>query len=349
MGNSLDRIAQRLRERVEYSSESDLFDSEYASASGPSYLANELYQRTMRLKGSLIEEFQNQSLSDFYSTEVLENEYGSCLKISHSTSQAISLKRSQRVLAALSGELQLIYGIGPSLASDLKCDGYESISDLESHEKWGRSAKALLEHFHDCDVRQLQSNLERWFPKSHTAGYQLIELCHHDQIIFFDIESLGLFGRPAILFGVGRINAGELLVEQYLVRDIMEELPALLEIGNALGEEPALVTYNGRAFDSNFLQERWGYYGLMFDFEPIHFDLLYAARKRFRDELPNAKLETVEQHFGVKREIDLPGSLVPDFYNTYLEQENIGPLIPIIEHNKQDIISPGILLSEFCK
>ena len=347
MSNSLERIAQRLRERVEFTSESDLFDSEFVSATGPSYLANDQYQQTMRLKAGLIHEFDGKSLTDFYSTEVIENEYGSCLKISHDVSQSVSLNSSNQVIDDLSQELRLLYGVGPSLEAKLRDEGFHSIEDLIDHPRWGDDANEILGCLNSRDLKQIQAKLERWFPRSHPVGYQLIELCRDDHIIFFDIESLGLFGRPAILFGLGRIENGSLLVEQYLVRDIMEELPALLEIGNVLGGEPALVTYNGRAFDSNFLQERWGYYGLMFDFEPIHFDLLYAARGRFKDKLPNAKLETVERHYGVVREIDLPGSLVPEFYNTYLEQENVGPLIPIIEHNKQDIISLGILLSEF--
>jgi hypothetical protein len=61
------------------------------------------------------------------------------------------------------------------------------------------------------------------------------------------------------------------------------------------------------------------------------------------------RLETVERCFGLERTIDLPSSLVPDFYNTYLETGNIGPLIPIIEHNKHDLIALGVLLVELSR
>ncbi len=43
---------------------------------------------------------------------------------------------------------------------------------------------------------------------------------------------------------------------------------------------------------------------------------------------------------------DVPSSLVPEFYKTYLQTGNIGPLIPIVEHNQQDIITLALILSQ---
>jgi len=43
--------------------------------------------------------------------------------------------------------------------------------------------------------------------------------------------------------------------------------------------------------------------------------------------------------FNVVRKDHIPSFLVPDYYNAYLRTKNIGSLVPIIEHNKQDIIS----------
>ena len=245
--------------------------------------------------------------------------------------------------------MRLIYGIGPSHETQLRDEGYQSIYDLAKHPKWGRPSQQLIQTIESRNARAIQVHIHRWFPVSHPISSQLVSLFEQKQLRFFDIESLGLFGRPGIMFGSGRIDESGLEIRQIFVRDIAEELPALLAIAEELGEEPALVTYNGRAFDCNFLEERWGYYGIPQPFEPVHFDLLHVARRKFRDVLPNAKLETVERHYGVTREIDLPGALVPDFYNSYLETNNIGPLLPIIEHNKQDLISLALLLSEFSR
>ena len=39
------------------------------------------------------------------------------------------------------------------------------------------------------------------------------------------------------------------------------------------------------------------------------------------------------------RDEDLPGELVPEFYQDFLRTRNPGLLKPIVEHNRQDIIS----------
>ena len=47
---------------------------------------------------------------------------------------------------------------------------------------------------------------------------------------------------------------------------------------------------------------------------------------------------------GITRDEDLPGALVPEWYCRYMETKNPGPLVPIVEHNRQDVISLAFLL-----
>ena len=55
---------------------------------------------------------------------------------------------------------------------------------------------------------------------------------------------------------------------------------------------------------------------------------------------------TLEKYLlDIERIDDVPNTLVPDFYETYLKTENPGPLIPIIDHNKQDLISLASIFS----
>lgn len=78
-----------------------------------------------------------------------------------------------------------------------------------------------------------------------------------------------------------------------------------------------------------------------------HLDLLHFSRRFWGQKLPNCRLNTIERHlFGMEREDDVPSALVPDFYLTYRKKNNIGPLIPIIEHNRQDIITLARILSK---
>ena len=78
-----------------------------------------------------------------------------------------------------------------------------------------------------------------------------------------------------------------------------------------------------------------------------HLDLMYFAKNLWSDELPNCKLQTIEKElFGIEREEDVPGQYIPGYYDTYLEKGNVGPVVPIIEHNAQDIISLASFLDK---
>jgi Predicted exonuclease len=82
-----------------------------------------------------------------------------------------------------------------------------------------------------------------------------------EDLVFLDLETLGFFSRPIILFGVAEVNSCGLKVSQYLVRDICEEPAALRVLKSHLGEDRVLVTYNGKSFDVPYLAERYAFYG----------------------------------------------------------------------------------------
>ena len=77
-----------------------------------------------------------------------------------------------------------------------------------------------------------------------------------------------------------------------------------------------------------------------------HFDILHFARRALKPKLPDCRLDTVEKYIGIKRDINIPGALVPHFYDTYLRTKNVGPLVPIVEHNRQDLLTLGSLFSK---
>ena len=173
-----------------------------------------------------------------------------------------------------------------------------------------------------------------------TAGFH-----EPGDFVFLDIETLGLFSRPIILFGVGRMDCGELVVHQYLLRDIGEEQAALIATcGHLSGDHAALVTFNGKSFDLPYIRDRLAYYGMGNDTRIPHFDVLHFSRRRWRDHFPSLRLCVLEHEVcGISREEDIPGQMVPEFYETYLNTNNCGPLVPIIEHNKQDVVSLAML------
>ena len=107
----------------------------------------------------------------------------------------------------------------------------------------------------------------------------------------------------------------------------------------------AYISFNGKSFDIPYISERAAYYGMPVNLNQPHFDLLHFSRRRWAGSLPNVRLSTLErQILGISRAVDIPGSLVPEFYEAFLRTGNCGPLVPIVDHNRQDLISLGFLL-----
>jgi len=86
------------------------------------------------------------------------------------------------------------------------------------------------------------------------------------------------------------------------------------------------------------------------DLDNPHFDILHFSRRAWKEKLPNCRLTTLEKFlFGTERKDDISSALVPEFYETYLRTKNVGPLIPIIEHNRQDLITLANVFSRLHK
>ena len=155
-----------------------------------------------------------------------------------------------------------------------------------------------------------------------------------------DIETLGLSNVPVILIGVAEIKNNKITSSQYFLRDIYEE-PAVLEAYlSHLDDDSIHVTFNGSMFDVPFIKNRCSYYRMNPQLDLPHLDLLYFARNLWKNTLPNCQLQTIEKEiFGIERKDDVPGQYILGYYQTYLTERNIGPIVPIIEHNRQDIVS----------
>lgn len=239
----------------------------------------------------------------------------------------------------LFSELRFIFGIGPAHDQILREEGYTSIPSLLNHPRWEKAAAELLAYWErPLNPERVCESLSYWFGSSHPLCLNLIGLCPLERIAFFDVETLGLGGAPLILISIARISSEGLLITQYLARSLAEELPILEQVNRELQEIKLLISYNGKAFDWTTLRGRFAYYGLPFRHTPIHIDLLHHARRAFQDVFPDLRLSTLETHvLGIRREGDLPSETVPEFYSAYIEQGNVGPLVPIIHHNRQDV------------
>jgi hypothetical protein len=145
---------------------------------------------------------------------------------------------------------------------------------------------------------------------------------------------------------VARTSGNKVETIQFLLRDLNEEKAVLESYFSLNHDQTLLVSFNGRSFDAPFIRRRMKHHHLDYQDPVDHLDLLYPARSNWKSQLPNCQLQTLERHlFDLERVDDVPSYLVPEYYRTYLEERNIGPLVPILEHNREDVVTLVRLLS----
>jgi uncharacterized protein YprB with RNaseH-like and TPR domain len=196
------------------------------------------------------------------------------------------------------------------------------------------------------EIYSIQKWLWQRFPKSHPLLHYLAGFGEDQDFVIVDIETLGLSERPIILLGIAKPTKTCICTSQFLLRDIQDEPSAIWALVSQLEQNSSLITFNGRSFDIPYIKQRLAYYGLDACLDNPHFDVLHFTRRALRHKLSDCRLETVEKYIGIEREINIPGALVPHFYDTYLKTKNAGPLVAIVEHNKQDLLTLGTLFSK---
>ncbi len=209
----------------------------------------------------------------------------------------------------------------------------------------GKSSSQLHEKINQREVDSTQKWLWQRLPKSHPLLHYLAGFCQDEDFAIIVIETLGLSERPIILLGIAKQHKDTVCTSQFLLRDIPDEPGAIWALVNELEPKLSLITYNGRSFDIPYIKQRLAYYSLYSPLKNPHFDILHFARRALGPKLLDCRLDTVEKYMGIKRSINIPGALVPHFYETYLKTKNVGPLVPIVEHNKQDLLTLGSLFS----
>ena len=311
--------------------------------------ANELSGHLSPRLRDLLQRYEHVSLEEVFSWNeaVPDQVEDPCLVLDKVTPVPCDLPVGQGAVGQMLTNLTLLRGIGSSFREQLHHEGFGSIPELIEHPRWGASASQLLSAWGDpVDPQSAYRTLCQWLPASDPLFLQLLGLVPRERILFFDLETLGLTQAPIFLAATGQWTEEGFLVRQYLAPTLSAEIDLLERLSDALDRADALVSYNGKSFDWTMIRDRLGYYGFPPRKAPIHVDLLHHARARYRDRLPDHHLGTLEtQVLGIERTGDVPSAQVPEYYAAFLETGNPGPLVPIIEHNRQDIITLGHLLN----
>ncbi len=274
--------------------------------------------------------------------DVVENDYGSCYRLTATTRGALRRGDAEQARQSLLGSVELVRGIRSRTRTRLEEQGFKTLADLEDHPRFCGESKRIRELLEAGSTEELTEVIGSRLSRSHPSVLGLSGLHEDSDFLFLDLETMGLFaGQPLVVAGIARLGSDNtIIVDQYVVRDFPDELALLAEVNQQVAAHRVLVTYNGKSFDLPFLIGRSAYYGIKLKSPKVHFDLLHFSRRAWRGELDGCSLRSIEQAIlGLSRETDLPGELVPEFYYEYLRTGNAGFLKPIVDHNRQDVES----------
>jgi uncharacterized protein len=347
---SLQRAAESLSSRISSSREFEVVSQEEKmqpnTPSFESWLWSSEFDEALRLEKSLVKKYKGKTLEEAIPGEVVSNEQGECYAVSASCTSTFKKATYEESRRLIISDLKILPGIGPIKEQTLKQQGYHTIEDLKKHPMWKNDACKFINIIDQKEVDSTQKWLWQRLPKSHPLLHYLAGFCQDQDFAIVDIETLGLSMRPIILLGIAKPYKDKICTSQFLLRDIADEPAAIWALVSQLEPKYSLITYNGRSFDIPYIKQRLAYYGLDSPIDNPHFDILHFTRRALKPKLPDCRLDTVEKYIGITRDINIPGALVPHFYDTYQRTKNVGPLVPIVEHNKQDLLTLGSLFSK---
>lgn len=171
-----------------------------------------------------------------------------------------------------------------------------------------------------------------------------------ERALFLDLETCGLSSSPVFLAGTMFWNGADFVLRQYFARHYGEEAALLAAVSEQARSFELLITFNGKSYDAPFLRARALTHNVELALPRYHLDLLHHARRRWRDELPDCRLTTLEYRVCRRRRTgDVPGEEIPGLYHEYVRQGDPWPMVPVFHHNLLDVTTMADVLHALCK
>jgi hypothetical protein len=164
-------------------------------------------------------------------------------------------------------------------------------------------------------------------------------------MLLLDIETCGLSAAPVFLVGLCHVGERNLVLRQLFARDYSEERALVAQVASIARDFDFLVTFNGRTFDIPFLRDRAVHHRMRFGMDLPHLDLLHVARRRWRGQFRDCRLQTLEWHVLRRRRAgDVDGAAIPGLYHDYVKRGQPHRLLPVFHHNLLDLVAMAELL-----
>ncbi len=214
---------------------------------------------------------------------------------------------------------------------------------------WEKTGDFLFERESLAAVPEYRMAFSRYLPLLFPREREILESAQPpvpalSNLVFFDLETTGLSrgaGTLAFMAGIATLDgANTVRIRQLLLADYPGEAEFLTKFSECVNGDSVLVSFNGKAFDSQILYNRFAMNGVRSPFiarPPLHLDLLYPSRRVWKDSVESCRLSTLEEFvLGIRRVDDLPGSEAPDAWFSFVRRGETDRLLGVGDHNRDD-------------
>ena len=170
-----------------------------------------------------------------------------------------------------------------------------------------------------------------------------------NEAFFIDIETSGLSREYSNIISITILmyEKGNCYIHQIFCEYKIDEPEALKYLRDLVKTKKYIITYNGNSFDIPFLISKYKKYEIDYDFNVfIKIDLYYWMRSlKYKLEIENLKLKTVEKYFDIKREDTLNGEDIITLYEAFKIEPRKEFSSLILNHNYEDVFNLPILIN----
>ena len=307
----------------------------------------------------LVEQYKGKKLEDLYQENhrIVRNGMGDFMELYWQEEDFPCNLNLYLTRKKLLKNLKTVHYIGEFVENRLKGRGIRTLRDLRFlNLRYRDSANHILKLIKMKDYDNLTKN--RYIDDLDVSFCFDVE-----NLLFLDIETLGLYDNAIIIVGIGFFKNKNYEIHLFFARSLEEEIAICEHLkNNILPNFKCFVSYNGKRFDIPYIANRLLYY---FDKNPMisekdtpyetsntkfhHIDLYHICRRRFRGMFERYTLTNIEEQLlNMRRENELPSSMVPICYKKYQKNPNryIGLIKECIEHNYFDVYSMPLILNK---
>ena len=185
----------------------------FATSFAGGYVLSSEYDTARRCLSDLLEQYEGSAIeAAFPGGREYSREGCSCFLLENREPISAPDLDLDRYRNSVLSDLTLVHGIGRATEHRLRQRGFHTIEDLTDHPRFRTTARQVLSCMAAGGSQEIMDLVGSRHPKSHPGVLGAAGLHSSEDYIFFDIETLGLFSRPIILFGVGVLEKDELVV-----------------------------------------------------------------------------------------------------------------------------------------